>query len=151
MMSPAGHEHGRIAMRLGRFLAAHVDENDLGAVYAAETGFILGRDPDTVRAPDVAFVRKGRLETANPGGFFPGPPDLAVEVLSPGDSASDVLDKVNDWLNAGTNEVWIVDMKRRSITVSSRQQPVRAFHENADLTCEKLLPGFRLSLASVFR
>jgi Uma2 family endonuclease len=86
-MTPAGHPHGRVAMRFGWLLAQHVEENGLGAVYAAETGFVLESNPDTVRAPDVAFVRRGRVEeVGETAEFFPGPPDLAVEVVSPGDT-----------------------------------------------------------------
>jgi len=74
-------------MRSGWPLAQHVEENGLGAVFAAETGFLLEGNPDTVRAPDVAFVRRDRVEeVGETAGFFPGPPDLAVEVVSPGDA-----------------------------------------------------------------
>ena len=86
-MAPTGHVHGKVAMRLGARLDQYVDEHKLGVIYAAETGFRLASDPDTVRAPDVAFVRQDRLDLAEePQGYFPGPPDLAVEVVSPGDT-----------------------------------------------------------------
>jgi Uma2 family endonuclease len=76
-------------------LAQHVEERGLGAVYAAETGFLLGRDPDTVRAPDAAFVRRERVEeVGETEGYWPGAPDLAVEVVSPGDAYAEVEGKV---------------------------------------------------------
>src|SRR4051812_39524511 len=82
MMSPAGAAHGLVAMRFGRFLGEFVDRNGLGAVFAAETGFKIARDPDLVRASDVSFVKKDRLAAGLPNGFFEGVPDLAVEVNS---------------------------------------------------------------------
>ena len=80
VMTPAGHLHGKVAMRVGQLLAAHVDANQLGIAYAAETGFVLSRDPDTVRAPDAAFVTAAHLASVSlsPEGYFPGAPDLAI-------------------------------------------------------------------------
>lgn len=84
---PAGHRHGRIANRLAYLLTRYVDDRDLGVVFAAETGFVLARDPDTVRAPDVAFVAADRTPEPESSGFAELAPDLVVEVLSPDDSA----------------------------------------------------------------
>ena len=93
-MSPAGHRHGRIALNLTTPLDQFVRANQLGAVYAAETGFKLTADPDVVRAPDVAFVRRDRVEAVGEtGGFWPGAPDLAAEVLSPGETSGEVEDR----------------------------------------------------------
>src|SRR5437870_3923435 len=103
-MSPAGGPHGRIAMNLSWRLARFVRERALGVVFAAETGFVLRRNPDTVRAPDVAFVASPRSADETEG-FFPGPPDLAVEVVSPSDSYGDVEETVFEWLTAGTKAV----------------------------------------------
>ncbi len=91
-MSPAGFDHGRIAATLSLLVGRFVREHDLGVTTAAETGYLISSDPDTVRAPDLGFVRKERLADAPSRGFFPGAPDLAVEVLSPDDSARDVLE-----------------------------------------------------------
>ena len=101
MMSPAGSKHGVIALRIGGLLMDFVEPRGLGVVFGAETGFCIASNPDTVRAPDVAFVRRERIGGGLPEGFFPGAPDLAVEVLSPNDRASEVLAKVRDWLAAG--------------------------------------------------
>jgi len=149
MMSPAGANHGLIAMEIGRRLANHVVERDLGRVFAAETGFILSRDPDTLRAPDVAFVRKSRLGRAEAQGFFQGAPDLAVEVLSPGDSADDVLAKVQDW-NAGAAQVWIVDPKHRTVSIYHQGGALRSHRANETIAAGELLPGFNLPVAEIF-
>ena len=153
-MSPAGPRHGGVASTLLILIGAFVRERQLGKTYAAKTGFILSRDPDTVRAPDVAFVSKDRVHLTPKRGFFPGPPDLAAEVLSPDDSASDVLAKVEDWLNAGTVEVWIIDPDRKTVTVHAGvgdDHSVRTLHESNTLRCESLLPGFAVAVAEVFQ
>ncbi len=100
-MTPARANHGRFAMRIALKLGNYVLSQDLGEVLAAETGFVLARNPHTVRAPDAAFVRKGRDAQIGERGFFDGPPDLAVRVLSPEDTAGEVNSKVRDWLSAG--------------------------------------------------
>src|SRR3990172_5835472 len=117
MMSPAGSRNGSVVARLTGRLVGFVDEHHLGTVFGAETGFQICYDPDTVRAPDAGFVRAERVSGELPGGFFPGAPDLAVEVLSPSDRASEVLAKVQDWLGAGCAGVWVVDPHTRSISV----------------------------------
>ena len=113
MMSPAGSEHGGIIAEFTAILRDFVKDHKSGKVFGAETGFIIGRDPDTVRSPDVSFVEKARLPPKLPRGFFPGPPDLAVEVLSPSDRAGEVQAKVQDWLAAGCLAVWVVDPENR--------------------------------------
>lgn len=97
MREPAGYLHGAVAARLGKLLSNHVDDRGLGLVLAAETGFKLASDPDTVRAPDVAFIRKERLPNPPPSGYAELAPDLVVEVLSPDDRPGAVLAKVADW------------------------------------------------------
>ena len=114
---PAGFRHGRVAARLAHILMAHVDANDLGIVCAAETGFVLRRGPDTVRAPDVAFISKQRLPEPEPVSFAEFAPDLAVEVLSPDDRPGEVLAKVADWLRSGSRLVWVVDPARQTVRV----------------------------------
>lgn len=117
-MSPAGHGHGYVAMRIGALLFQWVEQHRLGRVFAAETGFVLDRDPETVRAPDAAFVRAERLDAAGRRpGYFPGPPDLAVEVVSPGDSSAEVEEKALAWLAAGTLAVVVAVPVRRTIVV----------------------------------
>ena len=108
-MPPAGGRHGSVAMRIGSLLDTHVLANQSGYVFAAETGFILRRDPDTVRAPDASFVAKDRLPMGElPTGYVDVAPDLAVEVVSPSDRETEVLDKVEEWLQAGSRLVWVL-------------------------------------------
>ena len=117
-MTPAGNEHGKIAMSVAWRLAQHVEAHGLGAVYAAETGFRLASDPDTVRAPDAAFVCQARLDAVGAvAGYWPGAPDLVVEVVSPGDRYGEVAEKVADWLAAGTQMVVVVEPQQRTVAV----------------------------------
>src|SRR3990172_12645160 len=106
---PAGYRHGEVAVKLTMAIAGFVHDRQLGAVLAAETGFKLFTNPDTVRAPDVAFVHRDRLPESSPAGYAPFAPDLVVEVLSPDDRPGEVLAKVADWLSAGCWLVWVVD------------------------------------------
>jgi Uma2 family endonuclease len=150
MMSPSGYRHGRFTARLAKILANFVDANELGEVLGAESGFLIERDPDTVRAPDVAFIKAERLTNPPKRGFFPGAPDLAVEVLSPDDTASEVLAKVQDWLKAGTVAVWIADPERKTIAVHRRDQPVHVVGEHDELDAGEPLPTLTLSVQDVF-
>jgi Uma2 family endonuclease len=150
LMSPAGFEHGYIALALGRILANFVSEHDLGRVLGAETGFQIARDPDTVRAPDVAFVRAERVPAALPRGFFEGAPDLAVEVLSPGDRASEVNAKVQDWLDAGCRLVWVADPQTRTVTAYRSRREVAVFATADTLTAGDVVPGFSIPVREIF-
>jgi Uma2 family endonuclease len=149
MVVPAGADHGRIAIEVGYRLAAFVKSKGLGTVFAAETGFLLSRDPDTVRAPDVAFVRKGRVATP-PRGYYPGAPDLAVEVVSPDDRSGEVEGKVEDWLGAGTRAVWVVDPASRTVAVHEPGKPARVIRETGILRGGKVLRGFDLPVRDIF-
>ncbi|HZL33735.1 MAG TPA: Uma2 family endonuclease [Tepidisphaeraceae bacterium] len=150
MMAPAGADHGAIANRLAFYITSHVLPRKLGEVYATETGFLISRNPDTTRAADVAFVRKDRLPREVVKGYFPGAPDLAVEVLSPGDRSPEVLEKVHGWIAAGTISVWVVDPLRRSITVH-RASDVQVVYNAADeLRDEPALRGFTMKLGDLF-
>ena len=149
MMSPAGLEHGVVAMRIGRLLSDFVDTHDLGVVVAAETGFKVESNPDLVRAPDAAFIAKHRLAGGIPKAYFEGVPDLAVEVASPGDSRRYIAEKVNMWLANGSAACWVAHPTLKTITVYRHgEEPVTETDEVSD---EKLLPGFVLPLAEVFK
>jgi Uma2 family endonuclease len=150
MMSPAGSEHGAIAAELAGRLRDFVKPRSLGAVFGAETGFQIAHDPDTVRAPDVAFVRVERIEGRLPRGFFPGAPDLAVEILSPSDRASEVAAEVRDWLDAGCLAVWVVDPETRTVTVHHANRDATIVHSADTLTEETVLPGFQTPVAGIF-
>lgn len=151
MMSPSGFEHGRLVVRVTLALASHVDQHKLGVVTGAETGFILERNPDTVRAPDVGFVRRERLPVGRQRGFFDGPPDLAVEVVSPSDRPADIDAKVRQWLDAGCLAVWVVDPDDITITVHRPGQPARTLGHGEHLEDQDVVLEFSLSVAEVFR
>lgn len=146
---PAGGRHGSVAARVAFHLMAYVEQHDLGRVYAAETGFHIGREPDTVRAPDVAFVTRARLSGPEPAGFPRLAPDLVVEVLSHDDHPGDVLRKVGDWLAAGTRLVWVIDTERGGARVYRADGTVTMVGDDGVLAGEDVVPGFRLPLAAV--
>lgn len=147
-MTPAGSKHGAVSLRIGSRLAQHAEAHGLGVVYAAETGFLLARDPDTVRAPDVAFVRRERAVDTD--GYFPGAPDLAVEVVSPHDSYSDLLAKVHDWLTHGAREVWVADPRLGTVVVHRPGGQVVELDAVGVLDRGDLLPGFALAVRDCF-
>lgn len=146
IMPPAGAEHGYFAMNLGASLYLFASENQLGVVFAAETGFVLERNPDTVRALDTGFVRKARLPRSLTGKYFPGAPDLAVEIVSPNDRADAVQDKVQGWLSHGTQLVWVVEPKSRTVTIYRPDGTANVLQADDTLDGEDVLPGFRFPL-----
>ena len=148
-MSPAGPSHGYQGGNFWRLIAVHVHRHRLGRTYLAETGFLIGRDPDTVRAPDVAFVRSERVVEVEQG-FFPGPPDLAVEIVSPGESKVAVMEKVEMWLDRGTRRVWVGWPRTRTVTQHDPGEPVRVFHEGDRLEGGDVLPGFSCEVSEIF-
>ena len=148
---PAGYEHGVVAARFAIWLGTHVEAQQLGVVLAAETGFTLFRAPDTVRAPDVAFISTERLPRDRLRGFAEMAPDLAVEVLSPGDTAGEVAEKIDDWLTAGCRLVWVVDPARRSGRVHYANGAVVPLTEADAFEGEDVVPGFRCPVADLLR
>ena len=150
-MSPAGTEHGAIVFNLSGLLAPHIKANDLGQGFGAETGFKIAADPDTVRAADIAFVRRERIpETGIPHNFWQTSPDLAVEVVSPGDTYSEVNEKVEDWLGAGTRAVWVVDPRRRVVTIYRSLTGVTRLSGVDELDGGDVVPGFRCKVSEIF-
>ena len=150
-MTPAGNEHGKIAMSVAWRLAQHVENHGLGAVYAAETGFRLASDPDTVRAPDAAFVCQARLdEVGAVVGYWPGAPDLVVEVVSPGDRYGEVADKVAAWLAAGTQMVVVVEPRQRTVAVHRADGAIRTLGEGDVLEGGEVVPGWEVPVAALF-
>lgn len=138
-------------MNLGGPLHAFVRSHDLGVVFGADTGFKIASDPDTVRAPDLAFVRRERIpEGGVPSGFWPGAPDLAVEVISPGDTYIEVEEKVHDWLNAGTRMVLVLNLRTRTATIHTSPTTVVRLTESDTLTGVEVLPGFTCQVSGLF-
>jgi Uma2 family endonuclease len=150
-MAPAGHEHGRVAVRFTWRLAQHVEANNLGAVYAAETGFLIATNPDTVRAPDVAYVSRKRLEEAGKvEGYWPGAPGLAVEVVSPGDTYTEVEEKAMEWLEAGALMVLALNPRKRTVTRYRSLRDITILDEDAILDISEVVPGFKITVKEIF-
>jgi len=147
-MPPPGLPHGRIALRLSIPLGQFVWDHGLGEVFATNTGFQLTSNPDTVLAPDFAFITKERWSEIE--GYWPGPPDLAVEVLSPSDPPGKVKQKISRWFSFGTKQVWIVDPKHSTVTVYRSPSDTTTFSGSDCLEAQDLLPGLRISLDRIF-
>ncbi len=151
IMTPAGWRHGDVAGRLYDLVAAHVHSHGLGKVFAAETGFLLARDPDTVRAPDVAFLANEHIPATLPAEtFWPGAPDLAVEVVSFDDTAREVDEKARAWLAAGSRMVWVVNPKSRTVDVYRPAVDVETLTEGDSLSGGDVLAGFACPVAEIF-
>jgi Uma2 family endonuclease len=150
-MPPAGFEHGGVSIRIGNPLANYVLAQQLGEVVIGEVGFQLTTDPDTVRAPDVAFVAAERLPRVGVvRGWWQGAPDLAVEVISPNDLYTEVDEKVAEWLEYGTRLVFVVNPRRRTVAVHRSGQPVRILTEADVLEGEDVVPGWSLPVGDLF-
>ena len=152
-MTPAGNKHGYVAGEMFGELRNHVRTNGLGRTYTAETGFKISSDPDTVRAPDAAFVSQARLESMGDiPGYWPGAPDLVVEVVSPNDKSSEVLDKALDWREAGCRMVLVAHPERRAVTVYRSREDIRVLTAAAGDVVDgaDVVPGWKLSLAEIF-
>jgi Uma2 family endonuclease len=150
-MTPAGGLHGLVGGRLFSALFAYVDDHRLGVVMPADTGFKLESDPDTVRAPDVSFISRGRIpEEGVPRAFWLCAPDLAVEVLSPSDRRADVNSKIAQYLRLGVKVVWLVEPSPRRVTVFRPGEPPQVLGETDALDAGDLLPGFRYPLSRLF-
>jgi Uma2 family endonuclease len=151
-MSPAGWRHGKVTSRLNARLDAYVEEHDLGVVFGAETGFRLASDPDTVRAPDISFVANQNLPDQEPReGYWPGAPDLAVEVLSPGDRTGEVDDKIEAWLSAGCAAVWLVNPRSKTVAIHRSSTDIQVFAAGDVLLGDPVVPGFSCAVADLFR
>jgi len=151
VMSPAGGRHGRVAARIAKLLAVHVDSLRLGVVFAAETGFLISSNPDTVRAPDVAYIAQLRFDTIDDDtGFLPFAPDLAVEVVSPNDTFSAVEEKAFDWLSAGTKLVLLADPASHQIHAYRSADQIIVVGEDEELSAEDVVPQWRVNVKDVF-
>lgn len=146
-MPPPKFLHGRVAANLIMILGQYVKANRLGEV-CAEGGYHIERDPDTVLGPDVSFValdRTGEPEES----YYPGPPDLAIEVISPGDRRGQIERKLGLWLEAGARSIWHVNPRRRTVEVISSTGERRTLHENDELV-DDTVPGFRVRVSEIF-
>ncbi len=146
---PPGTWHGAVAARLTCALGDFVREQELGLVFAQDTGFKIESDPDTVRAPDVAFVARDRTGPIRTRGYAELAPDLLAEILSPDERPAEVLAKVADWLRAGTKLVWVIDPERSEARVYRRDGSLALLREHDSLDGEDVLPGFSCPLRTV--
>jgi Uma2 family endonuclease len=147
-MSPANDLHGAVTINLSTMLHNYVKANKLGVLRAADTGFKLESDPDTVLAPDISFIASERA-TAPSSFFHSGPPDLAVEVLSPSDRKGKVERKTALWLELGAKSVWNIDPRKRTVEVIRADGRRELFHE-ADELVDDTVPGFRIKVSEIF-
>ena len=150
-MSPAGNYHGRLASNVNVPLGSYVRANDLGRTYVADPGYLLSSDPDTVRAPDVAFISRERLEEiGETDGYWPGAPDLVVEVISPNDLYTEVEEKVAVWLEACARMVIVVNPRRRSVRVHRSLSDVIDLAEGGVIDGADVVPGWTLPISEIF-
>lgn len=150
-MPPGGWDHGCEGMDIAVSLANHVRPHNLGRVSGGDTGFLLTIAPDTVRAPDVAFVRQERVPArGTQRGYFRGAPDLAVEVISPNDLYTEVDEKVAEWLEHGTRLVFVVNPRRRTVAVHRADGSVRVLTVEDTLDGEDVAPGWTLPVREIF-
>lgn len=150
MMSPTGGLHARITAKLSRRIGNFVEDHALGDTFAGDPGFLIGRNPDTVRGPDVAFLSQERLgELSRHTGYLPIAPDLAAEVVSPNDRRAEVEAKANAWLLAGVRVVLVVDPRTEEIRVHRPDRDVQEYRDGfVDLS--DVLPGFQLDVTDLF-
>lgn len=147
-MPPAAMDHAYFASEIAAILRACVKQHRLGRIYVGEPGFRLS--PDTVRAPDVAFVRQQRLSEIHAKGFGRGAPDLAVEIFSPSDSVRQLMRKVNQYFAAGCHTVWIVYAEKREVQVLESSGADRLLTGADALEAPELLPGFSVPISELF-
>lgn len=149
-MSPSGGPHGDATSRVSFYINGLVYGEERGLTFTAETGFFVARNPDTVIAPDFAFVAEERLPETLPEGYVSIIPDLAVETRSPNDIAKEVADKVEDWLTAGVKIVWVIEPRKRTITSHRRGRQPLVFGVGNALDGEDILPGLSIPLNMIF-
>ena len=147
-LSPTGWDHGRIVARLLVLLDQFARPRNLGFT-VTEVGFKLTSDPDTVRAPDVAFVRRERMHSGKLSGFWTGPPDLAVEVISPDDRPGDIGAKVKEYLTCGALAVVVVDPDERAATTYHRLSAPVTVRDGDELDLADVVEGFRCPVREI--
>jgi len=148
---PPSTEHGRIQANLAYFVTDHVRRNALGVVFGQDTGFRIESSPDTVRGPDLAFVRQERASAIPLRGYAPLAPDLVAEIISPDDRPGEYLAKVAEWLQAGTVLVWVIDPPRAEARVYRSDGSLTIVAAGERLDGEAVLAGFSCPLADVLR
>jgi Uma2 family endonuclease len=149
---PAGYIHGRVTMNLTARLVLFLDRQPsgpAGQLIAAATGFTLARAPDTVRSPDIAYFRPGKVPDPETPGFSETAPDLVVDVLSPEDRTREIQERAGQWLVAGTQVVWVVDPRRRTTHIYRSDGTEEFVGPEGSLRGEDILPGFTCPLGAI--
>ena len=149
-MAPTGEQHNFVGANITFVVLDHVRRHGLGRCYLAEAGFLVGRDPDTVRAPDLAFVDRTRVAQIPRRGYAALAPDLVAEILSPDDRPGEVLAKLGEWLEAGVRLVWVIDPDRRVASVYRADGSVTTVSSDAEVDGEAVLRGFSFPLSELF-
>lgn len=151
MMSPAGGEHGFIELfTLGSELAVFVRQRKIGWVLGGEVGIYIRRNPDRIRAADIAFSSKERLPHKPRKGFMEVAPELVVEVISPDDRWEEVRQKLEDYFSIGVQRIWVVEPENRAVLVYRSVTDMQRLGESETLAGEGVLEGFTLPVASLF-
>jgi Uma2 family endonuclease len=152
VMPPSGWRHGQVVDNVHALLSPFIRAHQLGRGFGAETGFRIARNPDTVRAPDFAFISNKHLPEENPTeAFWPGAHDLAIEVLSPDDRTREVDEKIEAWLAAGSQAVWVIDPELETVTVYRSRTDVVVNTAADTLAGDPIVPGFSCAVAEIFR
>ena len=149
-MAPTGLVHGITESRIGKILRYFAEEHGIGEVLVGEVGIYTGRDPDTVRGADVVYISHERLASAKTDGFLTVAPELAVEVLSPGDRWSDIQDKLEEYFGIGVMSVWIADPKQKRLLAYTSPTQAKAHAGKDTLKDETVLPGFEIPVSDFF-
>ena len=150
-MPLTGFEHGIQTVKIGGCLSEHVEKHKLGYICSAGTGFKIAQNSDTVRAPDAAFVRQAAIdERGIPKGYWEGAPDLAVEVISPSDTYTEVDEKVDEWLNTDCAMVWVVNPRRETVEVYRSPEDITVLRGDNILDGRDVIEGFRCRVRDLF-
>ena len=147
---PPGTYHGKISATVLLLIGTFAKSRGLGDVFGQDTGFRIESNPDTVRAPDVAFLNRERSARVVRRGYAAVAPNLAVEVLSPDDRAAEVLEKVAAWLSAGVELAWVVDPERCEVRVHRANGTIAVLTSQDALSGETVLPGFSCAVTEIF-
>jgi Uma2 family endonuclease len=149
-MTPTGFTHGGVELELGMSLGHYAKATGRGRVLVGEVGLFVRRDPDTVRAADLLFISNGRFFRQGPSPYLDVPPELVVEILSPDDRWSDVMEKLGDDFTAGVDRVWVVDPRLRKVFAYTSLNEVETIGEKDVLVDEEILPGYSCRVAALF-
>ena len=149
-MSPTGHPHGNFEGNFYAALRSFVKQNKLGRVLVGEVGIYTARNPDTVRAADVAYVSKERMAKAKSQSYLDVAPEIVVEILSPDDAWSDLMEKMDEYFSIGVKSVWVADPRKQQVYVYQSATDVQRFNVNDTLTGGNVLAGFNVPIAELF-